>query len=107
MFDARVLADKSLVVTGGGSGLGLAMATAFASYGAKVTIAGRSSERLEAALPEIRAAAREGGEADFFAADVRDAGQVDALVARAAERFGRIDGLVNNAAGNFLAAAED
>src|SRR5215831_3091029 len=107
MFDARVLADKSLVVTGGGSGLGLAMASAFASYGAKVTIAGRSSERLEAALPEIRGAAREGGEADLFAADVRDPQQVESLVAHAVERFGKVDGLVNNAAGNFLVAAED
>jgi len=106
-FEAGILADKSIVVTGGGSGLGLAMATAFASYGAKVTIAGRSPERLEAALPEIRAAAREEGQADSFAADVRDPQQVEALVAHAAERFGRIDGLVNNAAGNFLVAAED
>ena len=77
MFDPSILAGKSILVTGGGSGLGLAMAKAFASYGAKVTIAGRSRERLEAALPEIAAAAREGGEADFFAADVRDPEQVE------------------------------
>jgi NAD(P)-dependent dehydrogenase (short-subunit alcohol dehydrogenase family) len=106
-YDPRILADKSILVTGGGSGLGLAMAAAFASYGAKVTICGRTRERLEAAIPEIRAAAREGGEADFFPADVRDAQQVEALVGRAAERFGKIDCLVNNAAGNFLVAAED
>ena len=107
MFDSKVLAEKSLIVTGGGSGLGLAMATAFASYGAKVTIAGRTRARLETAAEEIRAAAREGGEADLFAADVRDPEQVEKLVAFAAERFGKIDGLVNNAAGNFLVTAED
>ena len=107
MFDSKVLAKKSLIVTGGGSGLGLAMATAFASYGAKVTIAGRTRARLETAAEEIRAAAREGGEADLFAADVRDPEQVEKLVAFAAERFGKIDGLVNNAAGNFLVTAED
>jgi NAD(P)-dependent dehydrogenase (short-subunit alcohol dehydrogenase family) len=106
-FEPRILADRSILVTGGGSGLGLAMATAFASYGAKVTIAGRTRERLEAALPEIRAAAREGGESDLFAADVREPQQVEAVVAHVVERFGRIDGLVNNAAGNFLVAAED
>jgi len=107
MFDPKLLAPKSILVTGGGSGLGLAMATRFAAHGARVTIAGRTKERLEKAVPEIRAAAREGGDADFFAADVREPQQVEALVAHAVSRFGQIDGLVNNAAGNFLVAAED
>ena len=107
MFDSRILADRSILVTGGGSGLGLAMAKTFASYGARVTIAGRTRERLESAVKEIAASAREGGEADFFAADVRDPEQVEKLVAHAAERFGKLDGLVNNAAGNFLVLSED
>ena len=107
MFDSKILAEKSILVTGGGSGLGLAMAKAFASYGAKVTVAGRTKERLEKAVSEIASAAREGGEADLFAADVRDPEQVKALVAFAAARFGKVDGLVNNAAGNFLVAAQD
>lgn len=107
MFDARILAGRSILVTGGGSGLGLAMAKAFASHGAKVTIAGRKRERLEGAAKEIAAAAREGGEADLFAADVREPDQVEALVARAVARFGKLDGLVNNAAGNFLALSEE
>jgi NAD(P)-dependent dehydrogenase (short-subunit alcohol dehydrogenase family) len=107
MYDSKILADRSIVVTGGGSGLGLAMATAFASYGAKVTVTGRKKERLEAAVREIAAGAREGGEADFFAADVREPEQVKALVAHAVSRFSKVDGLVNNAAGNFLVAAED
>jgi NAD(P)-dependent dehydrogenase (short-subunit alcohol dehydrogenase family) len=107
MFDSRTLFGKSIIVTGGGSGLGLAMAAAFASFGARVTVVGRSRERLEAAAREIRSTAREGGDVDLFAADVREPAQVDALVAFAAERFGKVDGLVNNAAGNFLVAAED
>jgi NAD(P)-dependent dehydrogenase (short-subunit alcohol dehydrogenase family) len=107
MFDTKILAGRSIVVTGGGSGLGLGMAKAFASYGAKVTIAGRKKERLEAAVVEINGAAREGGEADLFAADVREPEQVRALVAHAVARFGKVDGLVNNAAGNFLVLAED
>jgi NAD(P)-dependent dehydrogenase (short-subunit alcohol dehydrogenase family) len=107
MYDSKTLTSRSILVTGGGSGLGLAMAKAFASYGARVTIAGRTRERLEAAVSEIRAAAREGGDADLFAADVRDPQQVEKLVAFATARFGQIDGLVNNAAGNFLVAAED
>ncbi|MEO8190400.1 MAG: SDR family oxidoreductase [Acidobacteriota bacterium] len=107
MFDSSTLAGRSVLVTGGGSGLGLAMASAFASCGANVTIAGRRADRLAGAAEEIRSAAREGAEVETFAADVREPDQVKALVARAVERFGKVDGLVNNAAGNFLVPAED
>jgi NAD(P)-dependent dehydrogenase (short-subunit alcohol dehydrogenase family) len=107
MFDTKILKERSVLVTGGGSGLGLAMAKKFASYGAKVTIAGRTLDRLERAAGEIRAVAREGGEVDYKPADVREPAEVDALVAHAVERFGRVDSLVNNAAGNFLVTSED
>ena len=107
MFDPRILAGRSILVTGGGSGLGLAMATAFAAHGARVTISGRRRERLEAAVKQIAGAAREGGEADLFAGDVRDPAEVEKLVAHAVGRFGKLDGLVNNAAGNFLAFSEE
>jgi NAD(P)-dependent dehydrogenase (short-subunit alcohol dehydrogenase family) len=109
-FAPGLLADRSILVTGGGSGLGLAMAKAFASYGANVTIAGRNDDRLKNALNEIRAEKREtgpSGEVDSFTADVREPERVQALVAHAVERFGKVDGLVNNAAGNFLATSED
>jgi len=105
-FAPGLLAGRSIVVTGGGSGLGLAMAKTLASYGARVTVCGRSSDRLEAALPEISAAARDGGAVHAVAADVREPAACEELVARAAERFGQVDGLVNNAAGNFLALSE-
>jgi NAD(P)-dependent dehydrogenase (short-subunit alcohol dehydrogenase family) len=107
MFDPGILAERSILLTGGGSGLGLAMAKAFAAHGARVTIAGRRRERLEAASRQIAEAARSGGAVDFCAADVRDPGQVEKLVAHAIGRFGQIDGLVNNAAGNFLAFSEE
>jgi len=105
-FAPGLLAGRSIVVTGGGSGLGLAMAKTLASYGARVTVCGRSSDRLDAALPEISAAARDGGAVHAVAADVREPAACEELVARAAERFGQVDGLVNNAAGNFLALSE-
>jgi NAD(P)-dependent dehydrogenase (short-subunit alcohol dehydrogenase family) len=107
MFDKRVLADRSILVTGGGSGLGLAMAKKFAAHGAKVTIAGRTLDRLEKAAREIAEVAREGGEVDFRPADVREPDEVDKLVEHAASRFGKVDSLVNNAAGNFLVTSED
>jgi NAD(P)-dependent dehydrogenase (short-subunit alcohol dehydrogenase family) len=107
MFDPKILADRSVLVTGGGSGLGLAMAKKFAAHGAKVTIAGRTLDRLQKAAREIAAGAREGGEVDFLPADVREPDEVENLVAHAVERFGKVDSLVNNAAGNFLVTSED
>jgi NAD(P)-dependent dehydrogenase (short-subunit alcohol dehydrogenase family) len=107
MFDPKILADRSILVTGGGSGLGLAMAKKFAAHGAKVTIAGRTLDRLEKAAREIADGAREGGEVDFRPADVREPDEVDKLVEHAVSRFGKVDSLVNNAAGNFLVTSED
>jgi len=107
MFDPKILAGKSILVTGGGSGLGLAMSKSFAAHGAKVTIAGRTLDRLERGAREIAEAAREGGEVDVFPADVREPDEVEKLVAHAISRFGKVDSLVNNAAGNFLVTSED
>jgi len=107
MFDPKVLAEKSVLVTGGGSGLGLAMSKKFAAHGAKVTIAGRTLDRLERGAREIADVAREGGEVDFLPADVREPDEVEKLVAHAISRFGKVDSLVNNAAGNFLVTSED
>jgi NAD(P)-dependent dehydrogenase (short-subunit alcohol dehydrogenase family) len=107
MFDEKTLAEKSILVTGGGSGLGLAMAKKFVAHGAQVTIAGRTLDRLERAAREIREAARAGGEVDLHPADVREPDQVETLVAHAVSRFGKVDSLVNNAAGNFLITSED
>ncbi len=107
MFDPKILADRSILVTGGGSGLGLAMAKKFAAHGAKVTIAGRTLDRLEKAAREIAEVAREGGEVDVFPADVREPDEVDSLVGHVVTRFGKVDSLVNNAAGNFLVTSED
>lgn len=107
MFDKRILAERSILLTGGGSGLGLAMAKKFAAHGAKVTIAGRTLDRLEKAAREIAEGAREGGEVDVFPADVREPDEVDNLVEHVVTRFGKVDSLVNNAAGNFLVTSED
>ena len=107
MFDPKTLSGRSILVTGGGSGLGLAMAKTFAAHGARVTIAGRRREKLEAAVVEIAATAREDGDAAFLDADIRDPEAAQKLVGFAVSRFGKLDGLVNNAAGNFLAFSEE
>ena len=97
------LEGRVFVVTGGGSGIGRAVATRLVGLGATVVVAGRRAHLLDAVVTEVECA---GGQALAVPTDVRQPDQVDALVARAVERFGRVDGLVNNAAGNFVVPAE-
>jgi NAD(P)-dependent dehydrogenase (short-subunit alcohol dehydrogenase family) len=104
MFSPDLLQDRVVLVTGGGSGLGLAMSKRFAELGAKVAITGRRPERLEKAGTEI---SPEGERFFTQAADVREFEQVEALVAATEAALGPIDVLVNNAAGNFLSPTED
>jgi len=104
VFRDDLLAGKTVLVTGGGSGLGLSMAKKFAQLGANVAITGRSAERLEGAAKEIDPS---GERVSTHPCDVRDFAHVEAMVAQVVERFGGIDVLVNNAAGNFLAASEE
>ncbi len=104
MFRDGLLAEKVVLVTGGGSGLGRSMAQRFLELGARAIIASRSRERLEEAADALR---REtGGEVLAWPCDVRDPEAVTALFDGAAARFGRVDALVNNAAGNFISPTE-
>jgi citronellol/citronellal dehydrogenase len=93
------------LITGGGTGLGRAIAKEYARTGAKVAIAGRRPEPLEDARVELEAAG-----AEVLAVpgtDVREPDQVDALVDRVLDRFGAVDVLVNNAGGQFVATPEN
>lgn len=92
------------MVTGAGTGLGRGFALRLAELGATVALAARRVERLEAVAEEIRAA---GGKALVIPLDIRDADAVEAGVQRIVDETGRIDILINNAAGNFIAKAED
>ena len=96
MFEGKVI-----IVTGGSNGMGKYMAKKFADEGAQVVITGRDIDRLKEAQEEI------GDRAHPFQMDVRSVESVAALVTFTDEKFGRIDGLVNNAAGNFIVRAED
>jgi citronellol/citronellal dehydrogenase len=94
-------AGKVALVTGGGTGIGRATAMELARTGAKVVVCGRRPEPLEAVQAEL------GEDCLAVPTDVRESEQVAALVDLALERFGRIDVLVNNAGGQFLAPAEE
>jgi NAD(P)-dependent dehydrogenase (short-subunit alcohol dehydrogenase family) len=98
-FDGR-----AAIVTGGGGGLGRAIALELARLGASVTVAGRRPEPLAETVGLVEG---KGGRALAQPTDVRDPDQVQALVDATVERFGRVDVLVNNAAGNFVVRAED
>ena len=95
-----LFAARTALVTGGGSGIGQVIATRFAALGANVVVAGRHLDTLAATAREIEAA---GGACLAHATDIRQVEQVDALVAAALARFGRLDFLVNNAGGQFPA----
>jgi NAD(P)-dependent dehydrogenase (short-subunit alcohol dehydrogenase family) len=86
------LSGKVAIITGGGSGIGKAIAQAFVREGAKVVIAGRDRKKLDRAAAEI------GGECLAISADVSSAGDVQKLVGAAIDKFKRINVLVNNAA---------
>lgn len=93
------LEGKSVLVTGGGTGIGAACARAFVADGAAVTICGRRKDVLESAAERIQASAGAGGRVQAVVADVTDEESVRSLVARALEPTGRLDGCVANAGG--------
>jgi NAD(P)-dependent dehydrogenase (short-subunit alcohol dehydrogenase family) len=100
IFRQDVLAGKSILVTGGGSGLGKEIAKALAAKGATVHICGRRANALEETAAGI------GSAAHWHACDIRDAEQVDAMM-DAIWAIGPLTGLVNNAAANFIAPTKD
>jgi NAD(P)-dependent dehydrogenase (short-subunit alcohol dehydrogenase family) len=104
MFEPGLLQDKVVLVTGGGTGLGRSMSTRFLELGAQVAIAGRRQEVLEQAAQEMRA--ETGGEVLGVRCDVRDPEAVAGLIDAVEGHFGRVDVLVNNAAGNFISPTE-
>jgi len=103
-FAPDLFAHRVVLVTGGGRGIGRDIALAFARLGADVVIASRNPENLGPTAKDIEALGRE---CLALPTNVRDPAQVDALVARALERFGRIDFLINNAGGQFPARPFD
>ncbi|WP_374653601.1 SDR family oxidoreductase [Dongia sp.] len=103
MFRDDLLAGKRILITGGGTGIGLSIGRRYLSLGAELVICGRREQVLAEAAEELQRDT--GGRVSFKACDIRDAAQVDALLDWAWTE-GPLDGLVNNAAGNFIAQSE-
>ena len=103
MFQPDLLKDRTILITGGGTGLGRSMALRFAELGAKIFLCGRREEPLRQTSDDIRA---KGGIAAYATCDVRDFAAVDTMAAVARRELGEVDTLVNNAAGNFIARTE-
>ena len=103
VFRDGLLDGQVALVTGGGSGIGYGIAALLGRLGARVAIASRSAERLEGAAQRLR---EQGADVTPVPVDVRDAERVKAMVGEVRDRLGRLDVLVNNAAGNFYAPSE-
>ncbi|ALX47323.1 2,4-dienoyl-CoA reductase [Lentibacillus amyloliquefaciens] len=97
--------NQVIIVTGASSGMGKYMAKKFADEGADVVITGRDQDRLQLTKEEMEKTAA--GELHTISMDVRKPDDVERMVKETIDRFGKINHLVNNAAGNFIAPAED
>tara|TARA_R110002072_G_scaffold9239_2_gene45327 strand:- start:17331 stop:18209 length:879 start_codon:yes stop_codon:yes gene_type:complete len=104
MLRDNALKGKTIVVTGGGSGLGKSMSTYFLELGANVVITSRNLEKLQNTAKEMEAAT--GGKVLSVACDVRNYDEVEAMVKASVDTFGQVDVLLNNAAGNFISPTE-
>jgi NAD(P)-dependent dehydrogenase (short-subunit alcohol dehydrogenase family) len=104
MFKNDLLENKTIIITGGGSGLGKSMATRFGELGANLVLTSRRQEVLDEAAREINN--QTGSEILTVATDIRHSDQVGDMVQQAVDKFGKIDGLLNNAAGNFISPTE-
>ncbi len=104
MLREDALKGEVIIVTGGGSGLGKAMTTYFLELGAKVVISSRNMDKLLTTAKALEE--KTGGTVLPVACDVRHYDQVENMLAEAIKKFGKVDALVNNAAGNFISPTE-
>ncbi len=103
VFAPGLFAGKVIVVTGGGSGIGRCTAHELAALGAHVVLVGRKLEKLQAVQAEIT---QDGGQASIAVCDIRQEESVKQTVSDVVARLGRVDGLVNNAGGQFMTPLE-
>jgi NAD(P)-dependent dehydrogenase (short-subunit alcohol dehydrogenase family) len=104
MLREDALKEKTIVITGGGTGLGKAMGVYFLKLGANLVITSRKQDVLQKTADEMEE--KTGGKVLAVACDVREIEQVENVLAKTLERFGTVDVLLNNAAGNFISPTE-
>jgi len=104
MLRDNALKGKTIVVTGGGTGLGKAMSTYFLELGANVVITSRKLDVLQKTAAELEE--KTGGKVLALACDVRNDFEVEQVLKQTLETFGAVHGLLNNAAGNFISPTE-
>lgn len=104
VFRPGLFAGQTVIVTGGGSGIGRCTAHELTNLGASVALVGRRVEKLQAVQAEITQA---GGQASIHACDIRDEAGVQAMIAEVIAQHGKIDGLVNNAGGQYPQPVKD
>ena len=103
MFEKNLLNGQTIVITGGGTGLGKSMSRRFGELGANIVISGRRKEKLEETADEF---SKLGINVLTCPGDVRKLEDVELMTSQAIDKFGKIDGLLNNAAGNFISPTE-
>ena len=106
MLPERTFEGRAGIITGGGTGIGFAMARELARLGATVVLVSRSEEHLGPAVEQIRSETGRTTAASFRALDIRDAEAVEAMAGAVEAELGHVDFLINNAAGNFIAPAD-
>ena len=104
MLRDGALEGKTFIVTGGGTGLGKSMATYAAQLGANIVITSRKQPVIDETAAELEKAGSGGVLA--VASDVREYDQIVGVIKAATEKFGQVNGLINNAAGNFISPTE-
>src|SRR5688572_6304649 len=104
MLKENALKGRTILVTGGGSGLGKSMSTYFLQLGANVIICSRNLDKINKAVDEL--SVQTGGNISGFSCDVRNYSEVEHVIQEGIAKYGEINGLVNNAAGNFISPTE-
>src|SRR6185295_13002846 len=107
MLPEKTFEGRVGIITGGATGIGFAIAREVARLGGRVILASRKEEKLTPAVEQIRSETGRADAAHFHVLDVRDAEAVEGMAAKVESDHGGIDFLVNNAAGNFIVAAEE